>query len=347
LTKTNAVAIPQALNIAPGSSQALVRYLRAAQISDLAPVTVGAKGQLRLLGFNDTIGSLTGSGIVELLDGTLITGNDNTDTTYTGVISGIGGNLTKTGSATFTLTGDNAYTGTTFVKGGTLLVRGNQPQSEVTIQTGGTLGGDGTVGAIADLSGHVKPGTPLCGILKCSGFNTHNPANQYYVRINGSVPGLDSDQLDVKGSVLLMGGALQLAVNFAGAAGNEYVIVRNDGTDPVTGTFVGLPQNSYVTNNGVVFRITYQGGDGNDIALIQQAKSGPKMGIEKLQDGTLQIKAEGVPNAPYRVEATDDLTPPATWVVIGETKADAAGQISFIDSDAPQHAIRFYRFVLP
>jgi autotransporter-associated beta strand protein len=122
LTKTNANAIRGALDI---GTNGLVRYLRDAQLSDLTPVSIVDGGQFRVLGHSDTIGSLSGYGIVELLDGTLITGNDNTATTFAGVISGIGGTLTKTGTNVFTLAGNNAYTGTTFAKGGTLLVRGN------------------------------------------------------------------------------------------------------------------------------------------------------------------------------------------------------------------------------
>jgi fibronectin-binding autotransporter adhesin len=149
-----------------------VRYLRSAQLGDLVQVNIGANGQLRLLGYSDTIGSLTGSGIVELLAGTLTTGNNPSPTTYAGVISGIGGNLTKVGSGMFTLTGNNAYTGTTFVKGGTLTVNGQQPNSDVSIQTGGALSGNGTVGNINDQTGHVKPGATTCGALKCATLTT-------------------------------------------------------------------------------------------------------------------------------------------------------------------------------
>ena len=61
-----------------------------------------------------------------------------------------------------------------------------------------------------------------------------------------------------------------------------------------------------LTNNGVVFQIVYNGGDGNDIALIQQAPAGPKAGsIEKLADGIVKVAAQGHPNASYGVEAAE------------------------------------------
>jgi fibronectin-binding autotransporter adhesin len=345
LTKTNAVAVPGTLDIGTGPSNAVVRLLLPSQISDVSSVVISDGGQLHLFGNSETIGSLAGSGIVALLNGTLVTGNDNTATAYSGLISGIGGTLTKTGTNTFTLTGNNAYTGTTFAKGGTLIVNGQQPQSPVTIQTGGALAGTGSVGAISDLSGHVRPGNS-CGALKCAGFITHSPANQLEIEINGTTPGVNCDQLQVTGAVTLMGGTLQLAMNFPGAISNQYVVVKNDGANPVTGTFIGLPQGSMLTNNGAVFQITYTGGDGNDIVLIQQAPAGPKAGnVEKLANGTVKITAQGQPNASYKVEAAQSLNAPIEWVAVGNATADAAGQFSFTDPDAPQYAVRFYRFV--
>src|SRR5215475_3557332 len=91
---------------------------------------------------NQTIGSLTGSGNVTLGVGTLTTGNDNTNTAFSGVISGAGG-LTKIGNGTFSLTGINTYTGPTTVNGGTLAVNGSIAGS-VFVNNGGTLGGNGT-----------------------------------------------------------------------------------------------------------------------------------------------------------------------------------------------------------
>jgi len=45
------------------------------------------------------------------------------------------------------------------------------------------------------------------------------------------------------------------------------VIVNNDGTDPVTGTFAGLPEGALIVTGNRGFTISYAGGDGNDIVL--------------------------------------------------------------------------------
>ena len=89
------------------------------------PVVISSGGILDLNGINQTIGSLRSddpSTQVTLGAGVLTTGNDNTSTTFAGVISdnGFGGGLTKIGSGAFVLTGSNTYAGPTTISGGTL-----------------------------------------------------------------------------------------------------------------------------------------------------------------------------------------------------------------------------------
>jgi autotransporter-associated beta strand protein len=64
------------------------------------------------------IGSLAGSGSVTNINN-LYTGGDSSSTTFSGIISGLGG-VTKQGSGTFSMTGLKNYAGNTSVLGGTL-----------------------------------------------------------------------------------------------------------------------------------------------------------------------------------------------------------------------------------
>jgi fibronectin-binding autotransporter adhesin len=78
-----------------------------------------------------TIGSLAGGGAtggsVELVNSSLTVGGLNTTTTFSGQILGTSGTgqLTKVGTGTLTLSGNNTYTGGTTISGGTVVV-GNQ-----------------------------------------------------------------------------------------------------------------------------------------------------------------------------------------------------------------------------
>ena len=78
-----------------------------------------AIGNIALLGSladSATASSFTGQKVV-LGTNTLETGLDNTDTQFSGVISGAGG-LIKTGSGSFTLAGASTYTGPTTINNG-------------------------------------------------------------------------------------------------------------------------------------------------------------------------------------------------------------------------------------
>lgn len=82
-----------------------------------AALTVASGATVNFNDHSDTIGSLTGAGDVALGSGTLTLGGNNASTTYGGELSGTG-SVIKTGTGTWTLTGDNIYTGTLSVSVG-------------------------------------------------------------------------------------------------------------------------------------------------------------------------------------------------------------------------------------
>ncbi|MEO5623291.1 MAG: Ig-like domain-containing protein, partial [Dokdonella sp.] len=56
--------------------------------------------------------------------------------------------------------------------------------------------------------------------------------------------------------------------SFIPAQGQQFVLINNDGADPVNGTFNGLPEGSVITLNSVYqFVLSYVGGSGNDVVL--------------------------------------------------------------------------------
>ncbi len=81
-----------------------------------------------------------------------------------------------------------------------------------------------------------------------------------------------ADRLAVHGTVRL-GSQLQVtaALGLTLPANGAYTLIDNDGTDPVVGTFQGLPQGATVISvAGTPLFINYRGGDGNDVELTAQ-----------------------------------------------------------------------------
>jgi len=101
---------------------------------------------LALGDFDQQIGSLAGSGSVDLATATLTAGGNGGSTEFSGTIDGTG-SLVKTGSGELALTGTNTYSGDTHVDEGRLRVDGDIGSSAVFVGSQGTLLGSGRVGA--------------------------------------------------------------------------------------------------------------------------------------------------------------------------------------------------------
>ena len=102
-----------------------------------------------------TLGGLSGAQNLGLLNGAsaavaLTVGGNNTNTTYSGALSGSGSSLTKVGTGTLTLTGSNSYSGATTVSAGTLelpaggVINGGALNGAGFLVDGGTLVSSGT-----------------------------------------------------------------------------------------------------------------------------------------------------------------------------------------------------------
>ncbi len=128
-----------------------LRLGSADRIPDASAVTV--TGTFDLNGNNETVGSIAGSGTITSGAAgsmTLTSGGDNSDTIFSGVVqngSGTAVALTKAGSGTLTLSGNNTFTGLTTISAGTLKLGS-------TTALGSTAGATSiTSGAVLDLNG--------------------------------------------------------------------------------------------------------------------------------------------------------------------------------------------------
>ncbi|MCS6850436.1 MAG: autotransporter-associated beta strand repeat-containing protein, partial [Gemmataceae bacterium] len=236
-------------------------------IADTSAVTIALGATYDLNNFSETIGSLAGSGNV-VLQGNLTVGGNNLSTTYNGVVSG-NGSFTKIGSGTLTLTNTHFYTGSTTINGGTLAITGTlMATSGVTVNNTGTLAGTGSVNSpvVANSGGTVAPGVGGPGILNTF-TTTFATGSTFNVTLNGTTVGSQYDQLNVTGTVTLGNATLTGTLGFSPAVGDTFTIINNDGTDPVNGTFAGLPEGALVTIGNRRFKISYVGGTGNDVVL--------------------------------------------------------------------------------
>ncbi|MCX6927168.1 MAG: autotransporter-associated beta strand repeat-containing protein, partial [Verrucomicrobia bacterium] len=241
------------------------------QLGDAVPVVLNERGELDVDRFTDTFGSLAGSGFVSgTAGGSVGFGGDNTSTDFYGTISGPINVRKAAGSGTTTLWGANTYTGGTFVDNGTLVINGRQPQSAVTVSSGATLGGKGTVGAITS-AGNLQPNgdpadqSPMTGVLTCGNLS-FSGTGRYDVEL---VRPDRYDRIAAFGAVNLGGAALRVSPAFTKAVqvGDSFIIIRNDGSDPVNGTLAGLPNGGLFRAGNYTFQINYNGFDGNDVVL--------------------------------------------------------------------------------
>jgi fibronectin-binding autotransporter adhesin len=349
LNKTNAAAVPGALTIGDGTNSAAadeVRLLAANQIADTSIVEVKRLGTLNLNSFAETVGSLEGAGTVSAGFGTLTAGGNNFTTTFSGLFNGVGfTSLIKQGTGTLLFTGTNGALGKTIVKGGKLFAHG-VISAPVVVSNSATLGGNGSVGNVISTNGVVSPGAGA-GRIETKGL-VLDSSSSLRIELKGTNAGITYDQVNVAGVVALGNAALNATLEFGSVVSNKFIIINNDGADAVSGTFAGLPEGVTTLLGGATFRISYVGGDGNDVVLTQTTSlpQATMRGAVCLPNGQMQVNGEGVAGSTYHVFANANLNT-IDWVFIGTALSAPNGQIQFTDTNAVSFPMRFYQFLLP
>ncbi|WP_093152388.1 DUF4347 domain-containing protein [Thalassobaculum litoreum] len=202
-------------------------------LADAGAVSVASGATLDLSNTNETIGSLTGSGTLNIGSGTL-TLTDSASTTFSGTISGSG-----------TIAGGGTYT----VASGATLGGTSTFSTAVTVASGGTIAPGNS------------PGTISTGNLTLANGSTAT------MEVDGTAAGTGYDQINVTGTVTISNATLNVVLGYTPAAGDSYTLVNNDGVDAVTGTFSGLAEGATLTAGGRTLQISYVGGTGNDVTL--------------------------------------------------------------------------------
>ncbi|WP_342361553.1 autotransporter domain-containing protein [Terrarubrum flagellatum] len=193
-----------------------------------------------------SIKSLSGSGNIFLGGNRLTITAANGD--FSGVISDLGGASVNTGGSLILtggkqiLSGVNTYTGATTVNGGTLSVNGSIATSSLTtVNTGGTLGGNGFVGNTLINGGTLAPGNSI-GTLTVQGNLTLTAGSTYAVEVSSSA----ADRVNVTG-VATPGGATVSATYAAGSyVTKQYTILNAAGG--ISGSFNSLVNTNLPAN---------------------------------------------------------------------------------------------------
>ncbi|MCA1624600.1 MAG: VCBS repeat-containing protein [Acidobacteria bacterium] len=194
------------------------------------------------------------------------------------------GNVIKNGAGASLIASASNFTGAVNINNGILVIDAVIPNSAVTVNAPifggnadfglGGLGGTGTIGATNIVSGAISSGTLTSptGILTVQGNLSVGANGIVVIKILTRAGSTQNNRIRVNGTVTLSNSTLTpISIgDERPAIGESFLIVDNDGTDAVVGTFANLPEGATFNGSfGLAFRITYRGGDGNDIAITR------------------------------------------------------------------------------
>ncbi len=288
LDTVGGVAVPGALLIEPsaGSGTVTVGCGRDNRTAPSSTLTIAENGVLDLMNHSITFASVTLDGGTittgdrgELDLGGNVTATAGTSSTIAGFVSlgqtsrtvtvgagGLvaitaavdgGGGLIKNGAGRIVLSGDDTFTGTTVITGGTLTADGSLAD-EVVVGPGGTLDGSGSIQSLVALGGTVRPSDGSHS-LTVSGAAVLGAGSTFSAIVSG--PPL------VVGGLVRIEGATLSTDGSTPNPGHALTLIRNQGIAPVAGSFAGLPEGATFVAAGQTFRISYAGGAGNDVVL--------------------------------------------------------------------------------
>jgi autotransporter-associated beta strand protein len=194
------------------------------------------------------------------------------------------------------------------------------------VSSTGTIAGTGAAANATPLTvqsgGVVAPGGPGVGTLNV-GATALAAGSTLRMDLNSSS---SADVLNAVGSLDVSGAILDVSVNGALNLNDAFTILANDGTDAVTGQFVGGTTISGSNDPRYVFSINYAGGDGNDIvATVSQIIASTVLDVSAVGKVTV-ASADGLANnlTVTRTDSTYTITDTAGIITLSQA-ATAAG----------------------
>lgn len=211
------------------------------------------------LGGGGTSGSIAGD---VLNNGTLVFSRSDVYR-FTGLISGNGA-VEQAGSGTTILSGDNTYAAQTTVQSGELLINGDQSGASglAVVESGGTLGGMGTVGGnvIVNDGGAISPGDlgNIPGLFTINGTLTLSGGSglDYHFGQANVVGGAFNDLIEAGGDLVLDG-----TLNVTETPGGNfnpglYRIISYNGALTDNGLSLGtMPAGNYLVQTSIAQQV--------------------------------------------------------------------------------------------
>ncbi|MDG3007728.1 Ig-like domain repeat protein [Paludisphaera mucosa] len=253
--------------------------------------------------------------------------------TVDGPIGGAFG-LTKTNGGALILGAASTYTGPTTIAAGELIVNGDLTSSPtIEVQSGAVLSGSGRLAQVqVDPAGVFSPGNSPDTITIDS--LALSPGASFVEELFGNSPGDGATGYDqtivTAGPVDLDDATLTLSLggDYAPAAGDVLTIIDNRSNAPINGVFNGLAEGSLVNVGGTSFRLTYFGGDGNDVVLAAVVSTATALSISPIPSVFGQwvtLRATVTAGAANGVLPTGSVTFLDGSTVLGTSAVDPSG----------------------
>jgi fibronectin-binding autotransporter adhesin len=293
------------------------------------------------------IGALSGTGSSSLLGGatagnvfTWQIGGRNTSATFAGIIAEQNASaitaIEKIGNGTWTLTGNNTFSGGLTVSGGTLQVNNSSGSAtgtnQVFVAEGATLSGNGSIGGLTvfDDNATLAPGNPT-GTLTINNELDLSDSDTLQFGL-----GTNSDQVVVSGD-LNVGGQLNITDN-GGFGTGTYTLFSYGGALTLGNLAVAAAPASYFYTIS-----TNTAGQVNLIVTRPQFNT-----ISAGTNGIVMSGSGGVANGTYYLLGTTNVASPLNlWTRIVTNQFDANGNFNFTNAISPNTPQSFYRLQLP
>ncbi|MBC7805155.1 MAG: autotransporter-associated beta strand repeat-containing protein, partial [Akkermansiaceae bacterium] len=248
-----------------------------------------------------TIGSLAGTGGLNLGTTSLAAGGNNASTTYSGVLSG-STSLTKSGTGKLTLTGANTYTGNTTVSTGTLQVGSSG--------TAGSIVGDVSVGTGANLTFNRSDNITFGNVISGAGSVTHNGGGILTLTGTNTYTGVTTvnlGTLQIEGSLASTGSVSVSSGSTIAGSGTVGNLTMSSGAilSPGYNGINAFHTNSVMLNSGAIWNIELGMSGTSDQVIAANAFSFSASGIYTVNffDGTVgdTLQSSQVVGQTYRI----------------------------------------------